>query len=80
MKQTQYVNEFDKALQLKARAIEKQADEVGYPLDKDIDWIVANELPVKMQCGESPSNWGIWAEIAIKFGRVLERVSTYHKI
>jgi len=79
MKQSQYVNEFDKALQLKAREIERQADEVGYPLDKDIDWLVANQLPVEMQYGEVTSSWGVWATIAIKFGQVLERVQTYNK-
>lgn len=79
MKQSQYVNEFDKALQLKAREIERQADEIGYSLDKDIDWLVANQLPVEMQHSEVTSSWGVWAAIAIKFGQVLERVQTYNK-
>ena len=74
-----FVNDFDYALQQKARIIEKRAEEVGYPIDTDKDWIVANELPVRMQEGLTPSRWDIWAEIAIKFGQVLERISTYRK-
>lgn len=72
-----FVNEFDKALQQKARLIEKRADEVGYPIETDKDWILANELPVQMQEGLTPSRWDIWAEIALKFGQVLERIEKF---
>ena len=74
-----FVNPFDYALQQKARIIEKRAEEVGYPIDQDKDWIVANELPVRMQEGLTPSRWDIWAEIALKMGQVLERIDTYRK-
>lgn len=74
-----FVNDFDYALQQRARAIEKRAEEVGYPIDTDKDWIEANALPVRMQEGLMPSRWDVWAEIVLKFGQVLERVSTCRK-
>ena len=72
-----FKNKIDEELNNIERELEALADEKGYPINDDIDYIFAVKRVVDIEWGDEPSTYKAWLEIAMVYGQVRERIEKF---
>ena len=69
-----FKNQLDKELNKIEQELESLADQRGYSIDQDEDYIQAVKRVTNIEWGDEPSTYRAWLEIAMVYGQVKERI------
>ncbi len=69
-----FKNQIDKELNNIEQELQDLADEKGYNIDQDEDYIQAVKRVTDIEWGDEPSTYRAWLEIVMVYGQVKERI------
>ena len=73
-KEMKFKNQIDKELNNIEQELQDLADEKGYNIDQDEDYIQAVKRVTDIEWGDEPSTYRAWLEIVMVYGQVKERI------
>lgn len=74
-----FKNKIDEELNKIEQELESLADQRGYNIDQDEDYIQAVKRVTNIEWGDESSTFRAWLEIAMVYGRVKERIEKFTK-
>ena len=72
-----FKNRLDEELNEIEKELQNLADEKGYAIDQDEDYIQAVKRVTNIEWGDEPSTYRAWLEIAMAYGQVKERIEKF---
>ena len=72
-----FKNRLDKELNEIEKELQNLADEKGYAIDQDEEYIQAVKRVTNIEWGDEPSTYRAWLEIAMVYGQVKERIEKF---